>query len=491
LDGGSGNDFLDGGSGNGDTARYLNAVASVLIDLRMQGTWTDTGGAGVDMLVRIENLQGSAFSDTLIGDDVGNILRGEEGDDVLNGQAGNDVIFGGADNDVLLGESGNDALYGGGGDDTLDGGAGSDWANYADATGGVVVDLEIQGTAQDTHGGGVDTLVSIERVQGSAFDDLLVGDAGANILRGEGGDDTIFGGGGDDYLFGLDGEDWLFDEQGFNRLFGGGGDDLLSINLSAGIFDGGSGLDKLELYRPDLTEDVTVTYVANGDANSYTITLSDGTVVSNVELLGSLTTGSGNDTVTFTNLGLLSDAPWWNTVQSFRGEGGIDTAIADFSAFAAGVVVFGSGYYQIETVDQSARIYLHESVENWIITGGYGNDTLSHDLGDNTFSGNAGDDTLIGGSGSDTLDGGLGADTLQGGSDADTFVFTSAIGGGNVDAIVDFNVADDTIELSNIMFAGLSVGVLDAGAFVIGSAAADADDRIIYCPPSAPLRQIG
>ncbi len=35
---------------------------------------------------------------------------------------------------------------------------------------------------------------------------------------------------------------------------------------------------------------------------------------------------------------------------------------------------------------------------------------------------------------------------------ADTYVFTSAIGAGNGDAIVGFNVADDTILLSNAIF---------------------------------------
>ncbi|MEZ5960027.1 MAG: hypothetical protein R3C30_06315 [Hyphomonadaceae bacterium] len=59
-------------------------------------------------------------------------------------------------------------------------------------------------------------------------------------------------------------------------------------------------------------------------------------------------------------------------------------------------------------------------------------------------------------------------------------MFSTAIGGGNVDAIIGFSVADDTIELSNAVFTGLSAGALDANAFVIGAAAADADDRIIY-----------
>ena len=40
--------------------------------------------------------------------------------------------------------------------------------------------------------------------------------------------------------------------------------------------------------------------------------------------------------------------------------------------------------------------------------------------------------------------------------------------------------SDDTILLDDAVFAMLAPGALNAGAFVVGSAAADADDRIIY-----------
>ena len=98
--------------------------------------------------------------------------------------------------------------------------------------------------------------------------------------------------------------------------------------------------------------------------------------------------------------------------------------------------------------------------------------------GFNAINGNA--NTRYGLDGADTLDGGLGADTLQGGAGADTYVFSSALGGGNVDVIFGYNVADDTIQLNSAVFTGLAAGALDSGAFVIGAAAGDADDRIIY-----------
>jgi serralysin len=52
----------------------------------------------------------------------------------------------------------------------------------------------------------------------------------------------------------------------------------------------------------------------------------------------------------------------------------------------------------------------------------------------------------------------------------------------NRDTITDFNVLDDTIALENAIFTalGLTTGTLTAAAFRIGTAAGDADDRIIY-----------
>jgi serralysin len=53
---------------------------------------------------------------------------------------------------------------------------------------------------------------------------------------------------------------------------------------------------------------------------------------------------------------------------------------------------------------------------------------------------------------------------------------------------VDFSVALDTIQLDNAVFAGLPTGTLAAGAFRIGAAALEADDRILYDSASGSLR---
>jgi Ca2+-binding RTX toxin-like protein len=120
LAGGSGGDILIGGEGV-DTADYSSAPldpksgSGVYVNLTNGKTmFSDAAG---DRLIGIENLRGSAFSDTLIGDSSGNKLEGNGGNDELSGNAGNDWLDGGM---------GNDRLNGGAGFDTLVGGAGAD-----------------------------------------------------------------------------------------------------------------------------------------------------------------------------------------------------------------------------------------------------------------------------------------------------------------------------------------------------------------------------
>lgn len=90
------------------------------------------------------------------------------------------------------------------------------------------------------------------------------------------------------------------------------------------------------------------------------------------------------------------------------------------------------------------------------------NDTLYG--GDDDVRGGDGADALEGGNGIDRLSGGAGADLLWGGPGADTYVFDSALGSGNVDAVLYFNVHEDLIELSAAIFGALSGDWFNVGA---------------------------
>ena len=124
LDGGAGDDVLNGGPGN-DTATFEDATNGVTANLA-SGTAT---GEGIDILNGIENLTGTPFDDTLIGDGGPNRLLGRGGNDVLDGGAGADTLQGDAGADRLTATE----------DDTLIGGIGADVFDLSGVTGEATV----------------------------------------------------------------------------------------------------------------------------------------------------------------------------------------------------------------------------------------------------------------------------------------------------------------------------------------------------------------
>ena len=259
LIGGLGNDVLDGGSqttGNGDTADYSGATGAVTVNL---GAGTATGADGNDTLTSIEQVYGSAFDDQLTGGGAAEYeyFRGNGGNDTIDGGSGFDIadygnapsavvlslvtgsatggdgsdtlvsiegLSGSAHDDTITGGSANDWLRGRAGNDTIDGGAGNDRAVYDTAGASVSVDL-MTGTTSGAEG--TDTLISIEDVRGSGFDDTLTGNDGANSIEARNGNDSVYGNGGNDTLRGEGGNDMLDGGSGDDVLTGGAGDDNL------------------------------------------------------------------------------------------------------------------------------------------------------------------------------------------------------------------------------------------------------------------------
>ncbi len=237
LRGDEGGDRLDGGAGT-DRADYYNSNAAVTINL---AAGTGVGGhAHGDILIGIENVYGSAFSDVLIGSNFANTLFG---------YAGNDQLYGLAGNDVLYGQDGNDILRGDEGADVINGGAGIDRADYYNSNAGVFINLT-SGIGYYGHAHG-DTFSGIENLYGSAFDDVLAGSAEANTLYGNAGNDKLFGLAGNDYLEGQAGHDALYGGNGYDVLGGGDGDDGLFGEAGNDTMYGGTGND----------------YLAGGDGN--------------------------------------------------------------------------------------------------------------------------------------------------------------------------------------------------------------------------------
>lgn len=121
------------------------------------------------------------------------------------------------------------------------------------------------------------------------------------------------------------------------------------------------------------------------------------------------------------------------------------------------------------------------------VTGTTNNDRLLGGIGRDRLVGDKGRDVLVGGVGNDTLIGGQGHDTLTGGGGADRFVFSTAINALHSDTINDFVSGRDVIALDHSVFTAIEVGDLPGSSFVLGTAAGDGNDYVIYDQPTGDL----
>lgn len=405
--------------------------------------------AGATSLLGIEGAIGSIHGDSILGTSTVNTFVGAAGQDFLDGRGGNDRLDGGADIDLLLGSGGNDVLNGDSGADTLDGGDGTDTASYAWTLSAVNVNLAT-GVATGAAEGDGDSLIAVENVIGTAFADQIRGDALANRLEGRSGSDTIHGGGGND------------------RIYADSGSGT-PLPLSTTTFDPTAVIGDAPIVEADDPSDFDSLFGQSGDD----------TLIADSDSGGTLRGGAGNDRL---------EGGGDDSLQGGRGN---DTYVSDGANITERA---GEG---IDQVLSSASLFLPNHIENLTLTGSAAIDGDGNGL-DNEITGNGaaneltgadGDDVLSGGLGADTLDGGAGTDTLRGGNGRDTFRFDNDLQDPpNVDAILDFVSADDTILLDREIFAALPAdGPLAAAFFRVGTAAADANDRIIYDKPTGRI----
>jgi Ca2+-binding RTX toxin-like protein len=167
-------------------------------------------------------LEGTSRRDVICGLGGADIIYGKGGPDLLLGGSGADLLYGGSGDDTILGGTGLDKIYPGKGVDYVNGGSGShDWVDYASANHRVVVSLR----AGLATGQGPDTLVSVENVVGSAFNDKLIGNSRTNRIVAGAGADRVWGKQGDDFLWGKGGPDILYGGSGSDMTRGGSGTD--------------------------------------------------------------------------------------------------------------------------------------------------------------------------------------------------------------------------------------------------------------------------
>jgi Ca2+-binding RTX toxin-like protein len=486
LTGGSGDDVLSGGNGI-DTADYLysDTSAGVIVNLT---SGRASGGGGNDTLTGIENVNGSNFNDTLTGNAENNALIGNNGDDLISAQAGNDTLNGGSGNDTLNGGAGFDVLIGGAGNDTLNGGVVLDHrfntdfnsTNYGYATAGVNINLSGitgkgstgSGTASGDASVGVDSLMNINLVSGSNFNDTITGSSALIFeqFEGGGGNDTLDGGAITDTLNGDN-----RNSVTYQNTTGAGVTVDLIAGSAVGAAGSNAGSDTLVNFnmvrgsnfndtllgsdRTDVTEQFegyAGNDVIDGRGGFDFVRYNNATSQVIVNLATGLATGAmGNDTLTGIEAvsggsghDILTGGNALNGVtvsdglaEVFRGEAGNDT------------IDGGQGYDRADYVNSTSGVVvvLNDTLDGSASDGLGGTDVLRHIEG---VQGSAFDDVLVGSNSAafESFDGREGHDMINGNGGIDRADYEHARAGVNVN--LTSGVASDgyggTDTLSNI-----------------------------------------
>jgi Ca2+-binding RTX toxin-like protein len=500
LDGGLGNDQLNGGAGS-DTY-IIDSLGDVIID---EDLTNNTVITSVDFAAPDDGV--------FIGPNFSLIIAQAGAAVTLTGTSSQETLIGSEANNRLYGLGGNDTLNGGAGSDRLDGGEGVDLLTYANATGGVFIDLSGYSYESATTTGTVsvtdnilseDRLFGFENITGSNFGDRIYGNAVNNFIIAGGGNDIIYG---------------------------GAGNDTVSYASNAGAIL----LDLTNRYILEST-DVTATISAASVIVSIDYIYEIETVIATDygdrlygnELNNVLSGGKGSDV-------LYGDAG--NDTISFAGNTGavyvdmnlsyaLETSTVFGIVSASSPVVSTDYFYEFENVtgsNSSDRIYANDADNiisglggSDIIYGGGGNDTISYEGNNGAVSvnlstssaqetrqglsfsptsvvsndfiyefeniigsanydiltGSDGANQINGGAGSDIINGGAGNDILTGGAGPDKFY----IDNGSVDQITDFVSLTDQIYISRSYF-GLGTATR---ARVVNNGPAVLDNSFIF-----------
>lgn len=405
IDGGDGDDYLFGQGkddvifgGKGNDLIWGDSESVAELDPAYDGA---------------DYLDGGADDDEIVG-------GGNDGDDILTGGAGVDTLYGGAGKDVYIFNQGDgvDLVVDTKADNNiLRFGAGVNQDNIKLRLGSLKLDLgngdEIHlinpeqansngfdqndvfnGSAIDSFEFADGSVLSSNQllargfdIDGTEFDDTLIGTNTTDRIRGLGGNDTLTGGAGDDTLAGGADDD---------TLMGGLGSDTYLFNRGDGydtIADGDSGdtgsLDTLQFGADILPADVIIRRTPEGD------------------LEFSLTDDTGAITV-----------QGWYT--------------ADADANRIERIVFGDGV--VLTPADFVNLPITGTADDEAINGTNGADTILGLDGYDAIDGGAGDDLLQGGAGLDSyrFSYGMGKDTLV----------DASIGGNTIELQPDINFTD-------------------------------------------------
>ncbi|MCK1698913.1 VCBS domain-containing protein [Bradyrhizobium sp. 144] len=435
FEGGKGNDQITGllnGSGQALTrVSYLHATDGVTVDIQAHSAYATNGtvaedlaSVGQDSFTNVSGVIGSGFNDILRGSN-----NGPGTYESYEGRAGNDLIDGRGGYDIAV------------------------YSNDAATTAGIIVNLAAGIVVGDSTIG-TDTLVAVEAVRGTNFDDVFdatgFGAGGANIgslgtfndFQGAGGNDTIIGNGATRLNYTNAAGAVTVDLQGTTvsanpllvagtaRAFGEGTDTFTGVNAVQGssfgdtllgsnfnntftglggddFIDGRGGFD-VASYNSLTTATTGVTVnLAAGTATG----ISDGSI--GHDTLRSIEGVQGTffaDNFDATGYGVTGALNIGNngTFNQFEGLGGNDvitgngnTRVIYGNALAAVTVDLSLGTAHGTAAGDLAGIGTDSFTGVFSVAGSAFGDTLIGDAGSNMFVGNGGNDTIDGGAGGD------------------------------------------------------------------------------------------
>ncbi len=472
LNGGLGDDILDGGEaadllqgGDGDDTYFIDVKNDTIIDTSGWDTVKSalneyTLDAGLENLILIAGTlkgTGNALDNVISGNSLDNVIDGASGNDTLHGEAGNDTYLIRAAGDHVQAEI----------NDT----EGTDEVRFASTESGTLtlyaddsgIERVVLGKGANPDADTTTLSIDASRVLNAL---TIVGNAGANTLIGTQYDDNLDGGGDADILNGGAGDDsYVVDNQG-DTIIDSDGKDTVIVKTALHDYTLAPNIENLVLlaggalygYGNELDNII----IGNGSAN----------FLSGGDGADKLVGNEGND--------ILDGG---NGKDKLEGGSGDDNYNIDITAAGdmqdAVTEKTGAGTDTIELLGSSKNmeaftLTLAANLENINIKA-TGKSHLN-------LMGNELNNVLIGNDADNVLTGGLGNDKLTGGEGDDVFVFSSLPKkNANHDSITDFVSQQDTMHLSASIFTALGgTGVLNADYFIVGSAAKDENDFLIY-----------
>ncbi|WP_292103897.1 M10 family metallopeptidase C-terminal domain-containing protein [Brevundimonas sp.] len=415
------------------------AVLEILNRGQMNGTVV-LEGASTDTLINEGVINGLVYlggGEDLYDGRLGEVsgpVHGGAGEDILLGGAGSETFYGGDGNDRLDGGGGVNFLYGGNGNDTLvsgadddllHGGSHLDIASYENSLSGVTVDLRLS-VAQDTGGGGRDTLVSIEGLRGSEFDDVLRGKA-----------------------YFAENAAVLFKPEALrNNSFSA----AVDVSNLFGI------VENPDIENSTTTPHVSISAETSGNPEYFRFVVTEAGAVGvfdidrvfgGVNLNLTIYDAEGN-LVRYNDdwpLDPGSLAPLDPFIEHTFAQPGVYYVVVNTN-YPLGLIVGTKYTLQISLSDAPI---VSDELRGSRLEGGGGNDTLIGDIGNDVLDGGTGNDILIGGLGDDIMMGGAGDDTYYVDSIHDVVIERGGEGRDQVYSTVSFNLNGQSIEDATLL----------------------------------------